>query len=56
MVQSQVCRPPLPAPQLRRTALELPEVTEAEAVRYFTHLSQLTFSVDTHFSPSAAAR
>src|ERR1700729_1074507 len=38
--------------QLRRTqAPELPEVSELEAVRHFTRLSQLNFSIDTHFYP-----
>src|SRR5215469_9416315 len=41
----------LPA-QLRRTHLpELPEVGELEVVRHFTRLSQLNFSIDTHFYP-----
>src|SRR5207237_760713 len=30
---------------------ELPEVGELEAVRHFTRLSQLNFSIDTHFYP-----
>ena len=39
-------------PQLRRKrAPELPEVSELEAVRHFTRLSQLNFSIDTHFYP-----
>ena len=39
-------------PQLRRTRPpELPEVGELEAVRHFTRLSQLNFSIDTHFYP-----
>jgi glycine dehydrogenase subunit 2 len=29
----------------------LPEVSELEAVRHFTRLSQLNFSIDTHFYP-----
>ena len=41
----------LPANSLLRTELELPEVTEPEIVRYFTRLSQLNFSIDTHFYP-----
>jgi len=41
----------LPADSLLRTDLELPEVTEPEIVRYFTKLSQLNFSIDTHFYP-----
>ena len=39
-------------PRLRRTRLpSLPEVGELEAVRHFTRLSQLNFSIDTHFYP-----
>jgi glycine dehydrogenase subunit 2 len=38
--------------QLRRTQPpQLPEVSELEAVRHFTRLSQLNFSIDTHFYP-----
>src|SRR5690348_18479601 len=41
----------LPA-KLRRTAPPLlPEVSELETVRHFTRLSQLNFSIDTHFYP-----
>src|SRR5262249_10958035 len=29
----------------------LPEVSELEAVRHYTHLSQRNFSIDTHFYP-----
>ena len=29
----------------------LPEVSELQAVRHFTRLSQLNFSIDTHFYP-----
>ena len=48
---SDVPEQPLPDASLLRDGLELPEVTEGEVVRYFTHLSQLNFSVDTHFYP-----
>ncbi|MCH8848993.1 MAG: aminomethyl-transferring glycine dehydrogenase subunit GcvPB [Chloroflexi bacterium] len=48
---SDVPEQPLPDASLLRTGLDLPEVTEGEVVRYFTHLSQLNFSVDTHFYP-----
>ena len=41
----------VPADQLRRDPPQLPEVAEFDAVRYFTRLSQLNFSVDTHFYP-----
>src|SRR5262245_39598332 len=37
---------------LRRTRRPLlPEVSELQAVRHFTRLSQLNFSIDTHFYP-----
>jgi glycine dehydrogenase subunit 2 len=37
---------------LRRTDKPLlPEISELEAVRHFTRLSQLNFSIDTHFYP-----
>jgi glycine dehydrogenase subunit 2 len=43
--------PALPA-HLRRTQRPLlPQVSELEAVRHFTRLSQLNFSIDTHFYP-----
>jgi glycine dehydrogenase subunit 2 len=42
---------PLPSDSLLRRELRLPEVTEPEIVRYFTHLSTLNFSVDTTFYP-----
>lgn len=40
-----------PEPHLIRSNLDLPEVTEPEVVRYFTNLSRLNFSIDTHFYP-----
>ncbi len=45
--------PPQAAPDasMLRSDLELPEVTEGEVVRYFTHLSQLNFCIDTNFYP-----
>ena len=42
---------PLPPASLLRDALDLPEVSEPEVVQYFTALSQLNFSIDTHFYP-----
>ena len=42
---------PLPDPSLLRSDLDLPEVSEPEVVQYFTGLSQLNFSIDTHFYP-----
>ena len=41
----------VPAELLREHAAELPEVAEVDVVRHFTRLSQLNFSVDTHFYP-----
>ena len=35
----------------RKRAPLLPEVSELQAVRHFTRLSQLNFSIDTHFYP-----
>ncbi len=42
---------PLPEASLLRVSLDLPEVSEPEVVQYFTALSQLNFSIDTHFYP-----
>jgi glycine dehydrogenase subunit 2 len=41
----------LPEALLRGTAPMLPEVSELDAVRHYTRLSQKNFSVDTHFYP-----
>jgi glycine dehydrogenase subunit 2 len=41
----------LPQALRRATPPQLPEVGELEAVRHFTRLSQLNFSIDTHFYP-----
>ena len=41
----------LPAKLRRTRPPELPEVGELEVVRHFTRLSQLNFSIDTHFYP-----
>lgn len=41
----------IPAALLRRTPLLLPEVSELQAVRHYTRLSQRNFSIDTHFYP-----
>ncbi|HEY6645249.1 aminomethyl-transferring glycine dehydrogenase subunit GcvPB [Povalibacter sp.] len=35
----------------RKQPAKLPEVSELQAVRHFTRLSQLNFSIDTHFYP-----
>ena len=42
---------PMPDPAFLRDDLPLPEVSEPEVVQYFTTLSQLNFSIDTHFYP-----
>jgi glycine dehydrogenase subunit 2 len=41
----------LPSALRRRTPPRLPEVSELDAVRHFTRLSQLNFSIDTNFYP-----
>lgn len=41
----------LPASVLREEPPLLPEVSELQVVRHFTRLSQLNFSIDTHFYP-----
>jgi glycine dehydrogenase subunit 2 len=41
----------IPEAFLRRSPLLLPEVSELEAVRHYTRLSQRNFSIDTHFYP-----
>ncbi|HEX5314090.1 MAG TPA: aminomethyl-transferring glycine dehydrogenase subunit GcvPB, partial [Gammaproteobacteria bacterium] len=41
----------LPAESLRSTPPALPEVSELDAVRHYTRLSQRNFSIDTHFYP-----
>lgn len=41
----------IPAKLRRSRRAVLPEVGELEAVRHFTRLSQLNFSIDTHFYP-----
>ena len=43
--------PDLPAALLRKHAPQLPEVSELQAVRHFTRLSQRNFSIDTNFYP-----
>ena len=42
---------PLPPGLLRQEAAGLPEISELDAVRHFTNLSRLNFSVDTNFYP-----
>src|ERR1700728_1122127 len=41
----------LPEQLRRRTRPQLPEVSELDTVRHYTRLSQLNFSIDTHFYP-----
>jgi glycine dehydrogenase subunit 2 len=41
----------IPEHLLRRQQVLLPEVSELDAVRHFTRLSQKNFSIDTHFYP-----
>ncbi len=41
----------IPKQYLRGEAAELPEVSEMQAVRHYTRLSQKNFSIDTHFYP-----
>ena len=41
----------IPSELLRKTSAPLPEVSEMQAVRHYTSLSQKNFSIDTHFYP-----
>lgn len=41
----------IPVNLRRQTAAKLPEVSELQAVRHYTRLSQKNFSIDTHFYP-----
>ncbi|NOX92722.1 MAG: glycine dehydrogenase subunit 2 [Gammaproteobacteria bacterium] len=41
----------IPDTLLRKTPPRLPEVSEMDAVRHYTRLSQKNFSIDTHFYP-----
>src|SRR5712672_1768503 len=41
----------IPANLRRKNAPLLPQVSELQAVRHFTRLSQMNFSIDTHFYP-----
>ena len=43
--------PDIPERFLRETPPALPEVSELQAVRHYTRLSQKNFSIDTHFYP-----
>ena len=41
----------IPEALRRKRAPQLPEVSEMQAVRHYTRLSQKNFSIDTHFYP-----
>src|SRR6266567_1373363 len=41
----------IPANMLRKDPAPLPEVSEIEVVRHYTHLSQRNFGIDTGFYP-----
>jgi glycine dehydrogenase subunit 2 len=41
----------VPAAYLRQSPAELPEVSEPDVVRHFTHLSKLNYSIDSGFYP-----
>ena len=41
----------IPDSLMRKSKLGLPEVSELQAVRHYTRLSQKNFSIDTHFYP-----
>ncbi len=45
------CAADVPEAFLRRKPLLLPEVSELQAVRHYTRLSQRNFAIDTHFYP-----
>ena len=46
----------IPAALQRRQPPRLPEVSELQAVRHYTRLSQLNFSIDTNFYPLGSSR
>ena len=41
----------IPAQYLRKTPAELPQLSEPDVVRHFTHLSKLNYSIDSGFYP-----
>jgi glycine dehydrogenase subunit 2 len=41
----------VPAQYLRKTPAELPQLSEPDVVRHFTHLSKLNYSIDSGFYP-----
>jgi len=48
---AEAAPPPVPARLRRKSRAALPEVSELDVVRHYTRLSQLNFSIDTHFYP-----
>ena len=51
MVQDVTVAPEIPESLLRKKPPMLPEVSEMDAVRHYTRLSQKNFSIDTNFYP-----
>ncbi|HAC34280.1 MAG TPA: aminomethyl-transferring glycine dehydrogenase subunit GcvPB, partial [Gammaproteobacteria bacterium] len=51
LAEEQTTTNDLPAELLREELSGLPEVSELQAVRHYTRLSQLNFSIDTQFYP-----
>jgi glycine dehydrogenase subunit 2 len=47
----EACETELPEQFLRKSSVPLPEVSELQAVRHYTRLSQKNFSIDTQFYP-----
>ena len=50
-VAEEPAAPQLPEALRRAEAPALPEASELDVVRHYTRLSQLNFSIDTHFYP-----
>ena len=51
MVDDVTTAPEIPENMLRKAPPMLPEVSEMDAIRHYTRLSQRNFSIDTHFYP-----
>jgi glycine dehydrogenase subunit 2 len=51
MVENVTTASEIPDNLLRKTPPMLPEVSEMDAVRHYTRLSQKNFSIDTQFYP-----
>jgi len=49
--EAEANAPAVPASLRRAERPALPEVSELDVVRHYTRLSQLNFSIDTHFYP-----